>query len=80
MEQTMGSYHSPMSDPRLPIVIKKLPGGYRLQFNDGKSSLMVYGTGADIAQAAGSLSSEEAKALAEEVLRTLTNAWGGHPA
>ena len=30
-----------MADNRLPISIKKLPGGYRLQFADGKSSLMV---------------------------------------
>ena len=69
-----------MSDPRLPIAIKKLPGGYRLQFNDGKSSMMVYGTGADIALASGSLTTEEARALAEEVVRILTDAWGRVPA
>jgi hypothetical protein len=64
-----------MSDPRLPIAIKKLPGGYRLQFNDGKSSMMIYGTGADTAAAAGSLTTEEARALAEELVRILTKAW-----
>jgi len=69
-----------MSDPRLPIAIKKLPGGYRLEFNDRKSSLMVYGTGADIAHATGSLTTEEARALAEEVVGILTGAWGGVPA
>ena len=69
-----------MSDPRLPIAIKKLPGGYRLQFNDGKSSMMVYGTGADIALASGSLTTEEARALAEEVAGILTGAWGILPA
>ena len=69
-----------MSDPRLPIAIRKLPGGYRLQFNDGKSSMMVYGTGADTAHATGSLTTEEARALAEEVVRILTEAWGSVPA
>jgi hypothetical protein len=69
-----------MSDPRLPIAIKKLPGGYRLQFNDGKSSMMVYGTGADTAHASGSLTTEEARALAEEVAGILTGAWGILPA
>jgi hypothetical protein len=69
-----------MPDPRLPIAIKKLPGGYRLQFNDGKSSMMVYGTGADTARATGSLTTEEARELAEEVVRILTEAWGSTPA
>ena len=69
-----------MSDPRLPIAIKKLPGGYRLQFNDGKSSMMVYGTGADTAPAAGSLTTEEARALAEELVYTLTKVWGADSA
>ena len=64
-----------MPDPRLPIAIKKLPGGYRLQFNDGKSSMMVYGTGADTAAAAGSLTTEEARALAEELVYILTKVW-----
>jgi hypothetical protein len=65
-----------MPDPRLPIAIKKLPGGYRLQFNDGKSSMMIYGTGADTAAAAGSLTTEEARALAEELVYILTKVWG----
>jgi len=69
-----------MSDPRLPIAIKKLPGGYRLEFNDRKPSMMVYGTGADIAHATGSLTTEEARALAEEVVGILTGAWSGVPA
>jgi hypothetical protein len=69
-----------MSDPRLPIAIKKLPGGFRLQFNDGKSSMMVYGTNADTARATGALTNEEAGALAEEVARILAEAWGGVPA
>ena len=69
-----------MTDPRLPITIKKLPGGYRLQFNDGRSSMMIYGSGVDTAQAAGSLTTEEARALAEEVVRILTEAWGSVPA
>jgi hypothetical protein len=64
-----------MPDPRLPIAIKKLPGGYRLQFNDGKSSMMIYGTGADTAAAAGSLTTEEARALAEELVYILTKVW-----
>ena len=66
-----------MPDPRLPIAIKKLPGGYRLQFSDGRSSMMVYGTGADTAHAIDSLTTEEARVLAEEVARILTAAWGG---
>ena len=68
-----------MSDPRLPISIKRLPGGYRLQFNDGISSMMVYGTGVDHARATGSLTMEEARVLADEVARILTAAWGGSP-
>jgi hypothetical protein len=66
-----------MSDPLLPIAINRLPGGYRLQFNDGMSSMMVYGAGADTAHASGTLTMEEAKVLAEEVARILTEAWGG---
>jgi hypothetical protein len=69
-----------MPDPRLPIAIKKLPGGYRLQFNDGKSSMMIYGTGADTAAAAGSLTTEEARALAEELVYILTKVWGADSA
>jgi hypothetical protein len=69
-----------MPDPRLPIAIKKLPGGYRLQFNDGKSSMMIYGTGADTAAAAGSLTTEEARALAEELVHILTKVWGADSA
>jgi hypothetical protein len=69
-----------MTDPRLPIAIKKLPGGYRLQFNDGKSSMMVYGTNADTALATGSLSTEEARAFAEEVALILASAWGNRQA
>ena len=65
-----------MSDPRLPITIKKLPGGYRLQFNDGRASMMIYGSGDDTAHAAGSLTSDEARGLAEEVVQVLTAAWG----
>jgi hypothetical protein len=66
-----------MVDNRLPITIRKLPGGYRLQFADGKSSLMVYGADSGIAHASGSLSTEEAGQLAEEVADILTEAWGG---
>ena len=69
-----------MVDPRLPIAIKKLPGGYRLQFNDGKSSMMIYGTGADTAAAAGALTTEEARALAEELVHILTKVWGADSA
>ena len=69
-----------MPDPRLPIAIKKLPGGYRLQFNDGKSSMMIYGTGADTAAAAGSLTTEEARALPEELVYILTKVWGADSA
>lgn len=65
-----------MADNRLPITIKKLPGGYRLQFADGKSSLMVYGADAGIAHASGALSTEEARRLAEEIADILTEAWG----
>jgi hypothetical protein len=64
-----------MSDPRLPISIKKLPGGYRLQCSDGKSSIMVYGTGADTAHATGTLTTDEARAFADELVRILTDAW-----
>jgi hypothetical protein len=65
-----------MADSRLPITIKKLPGGYRLQFADGKSSLMVYGAESGIAHASGSLSTEEARRFAEEIADILTEAWG----
>jgi hypothetical protein len=66
-----------VSDPRLPITIKKLPGGYRLQFADGKSSLIVYGADASIAHASGSLSIEESNELAQEIAAVLTREWGG---
>lgn len=63
-----------------PITIKKLPGGYRLQFNDGRSSMMVYGTSTHTAHASGSLTGAEARALAEEVIGILSKAWGSVPA
>jgi hypothetical protein len=65
-----------MEENRLPITIRKLPGGYRLQFADGKSSLMVYGANAGIAHASGSLNTEEARQLAEEIADILTEVWG----
>jgi hypothetical protein len=68
-----------MVDKRLPITIKKLPGGYRLQFADGKSSLMIYGADSSIAHASGSLSTEEAAQLAKEVADILSKAWGATP-
>jgi polyhydroxyalkanoate synthesis regulator phasin len=50
-----------------------------VQFNDGRSSMMIYGTGADTAAAAGSLTTEEARAFAEEIVRILTKAWRAVP-
>jgi hypothetical protein len=42
--------------------------------------MMIYGTGVDTAHATGSLTTEEARALAEEVVRILTETWGSAPA
>jgi hypothetical protein len=64
-----------MPDPRLPLTIISLPGGYSIAFADGTRAIMIYGRDPYVAHASGALTLDEAKALAQEVVRTLTEAW-----
>ena len=64
-----------MSDPRLPLKIKPVPGGFALAFARGGQHIYVYGREPHVASAADTLSIDEAKALAQEIARALTAAW-----
>ncbi len=66
-----------MSDPRLPLKINLVPGGFAVAFTRGGQHIYVYGRDPHVAQAAGSLTIDEAKALAQEIARALTAAWVG---
>ena len=61
-----------MPDPRLPLTIKLLPGGFSVQFADGSRPIMIYGRDPHVASAANSLTLDEARELAQEVARALT--------
>ncbi len=56
-------------DPRLPLKIKSLDQA------DGRRALIVYGRDEHVARAANALTIEEARELAKEVARLLTDAW-----
>ncbi|MEX0852028.1 MAG: hypothetical protein WD036_01900 [Bauldia sp.] len=64
-----------MPDPRLPLKIKPIPGGFAIAFADGGQHVYVYGREPHGAQAAGSLTINEAKPLVQEVARAVTAAW-----
>ena len=66
-----------MPDPRLPLTIKPLPGGFAIEFSDGSTPIYIYGREHHIAAAAKSLTLDQARALAQEAARALTAAWGG---
>lgn len=66
-----------MSDPRLPVKIKPVPGGFTLVFASGGQHVYIYGREPRVSQSSGSLTIEEAKALTQEIARALTTAWGG---
>ena len=66
-----------MPDPRLPIKIRPMPGGYAVEFADGSPPLRVYGREAHIARAANTRTMAEAKGLAQDVARALTALWSG---
>ncbi len=66
-----------MSDPRLPVKIKSVPGGFTLVFADGDQHVYIYGREPHVSQSFGSLTIEEAKTLTQEIARALTAAWGG---
>ena len=64
-----------MSDPRLPLKIRPVPGGFAFAFAGGGRHIYVYGREPHVAQAAGSLTIDEATALAQEIARAPTAAW-----
>lgn len=65
-----------MPDKRLLLTIKPLPGGYAIHFADGRRAFIIYGRDPTVARAADSFTMEEAKELAQEVARALTDTWG----
>lgn len=62
-------------DPRLPLKIKPLPGGFAIDQADGRRALIVYGREEHVARAAKALTIDEARDLAKEIARLLTDAW-----
>ena len=64
-----------MTDSRLPITVVRIPGGAKLRFANGES-LYVYGRDPKIASQANAMTLEEAEALAKDVARALSEAWG----
>lgn len=64
-----------MPDTRLPIKVIRIPGGAMLQFANGEK-LYVYGRDPEIANQAKAMTREAAEALARDVARALTEAWG----
>jgi len=64
-----------MSAPRLPIKIKRIPGGFTLNLADG-NRLWIYGREPEIAKQANTMTLEEAEQMAKDVARALTKAWG----
>ena len=65
-----------MANPkRLPIKIKRIPGGYRLDFGERQARLYVYSE-SERANPTG-LQPHEAEAFAKAVARALTEAWAG---
>ena len=70
-----------MADARLPLKIKRLPGGFAIQLADGRQALFVYGhPTSDNAHAANGLTFDEAKAVAQDVARALTRTWSDNGA
>lgn len=65
-----------MSDGRLPIKIKKIPGGSMLTLGNGQR-IHIYGREPEVARTANTMTREQAEALAKDVARALTLAWGG---
>jgi len=64
-----------MPDARLPIRIKRIPGGYTVNLADG-NKLWIYGRKPEIAKQAHAMTLDEAEQLAKDVARALTEAWG----
>ena len=64
-----------MPDARLPIKVKRIPGGYTVNLADGRR-LWIYGREPEVARAANSMTLEQAEQLAKDVARALTEAWG----
>jgi hypothetical protein len=68
-------YDRAMSDARLPIKVVRIPGGAMLRLANGQC-IHIYGREPEIARTAGTMTLEEAEALAKDVARALTEAWG----
>ena len=64
-----------MADRRLPLKIRPLPGGFAIEFADKRQAIIVYGREPHVARAANALTLDEAKTLAQDVARALTEAW-----
>lgn len=70
-----------MADARLPLKIRRLPGGFAIQFADGRCALIAYGHATpDNAHAANGLTFDEARAVAQDVARALTRMWSDNGA
>lgn len=65
-----------MSDPRLPITIKRIPGGVTINLATGERMFLYGRDSVDVARQSGDMTREEAEQLAADVARTLTDAWG----
>jgi hypothetical protein len=64
-----------MSDGRLPIRIKKIPGGAVLRLATGQR-IFIYGREPEVARTANTMTRDQAEALAKDIARALSEAWG----
>ena len=64
-----------MASKRLPIKIKKTPGGYRLDFGTSGASLYIYPTADEQRVDQTAPTFPEAEEFVRDVARTLTDAW-----
>jgi hypothetical protein len=67
-----------MPDPRLPINIAAMPGGFVIRMATG-ADLWIYTRESPIPSTASALTPEEGEALAHEIARLLTDQWGKAP-
>ncbi len=64
-----------MTDLRLPLTIKPVPGGFAIVFADGEQRIFVEGQDPLAAAAGSSQAEDEALELAKEIARALMAAW-----
>jgi len=70
----MASQVPSVPDDRLPIEIKRIPGGALLTLATGQR-IYIHGREPEIARVADDMTREQAEALAKDVARALSEVW-----